>query len=150
MLGESNRFRGRDLLRSSRRLAETRAGDKAVWLQALVVDLRALDSRYEEIIGERHRRALGRGDGSHGGLLTGHVISKKAAAKRVSSARSRAVGRGDGPRPQVIGDWSPAPTVVCVMKCGRYAREGLNVCDRDRARMRLHGRRVRTERMGGA
>lgn len=32
---------------------------------------------------------------------------------------------------QVIGDWTPAPTVVCVLACKAvgYAREGLPLCD---------------------
>jgi hypothetical protein len=35
---------------------------------------------------------------------------------------------------QVIGDWTPAPTVVCVSECRAlgYAREGLPLCDGDR------------------
>jgi hypothetical protein len=35
---------------------------------------------------------------------------------------------------QVIGDWTPAPTVVCVWACKAtgYARESLPLCDGDR------------------
>jgi hypothetical protein len=62
------------------------------------------------------------------------------AGKERRLVRSRR-GRARGAAAQVIGDWTPAPTVACVSACkaAGYAREGLPLCDSDR--MRLHGRR---------
>jgi hypothetical protein len=42
-------------------------GDGAGGLQALIVDLGALDARDEEIVGQRRRRGIGGGDGGHCG-----------------------------------------------------------------------------------
>jgi hypothetical protein len=65
--------------------------------------------------------------------------------------RRAVVGR-DWRRAQVIGDWTPAPTVVLCEQARTSCTgvgESLGVCDGDRARVRLHGRRLGAERESG-
>jgi hypothetical protein len=54
-------------------LVDGRGGERgshdtdAVWLCALIIDLRRLNARDEEVVGERGRRGVGGGSGCHGG-----------------------------------------------------------------------------------